>query len=236
MSGRDVAFVAGATGYTGREVVRELRSRNVHTIAHVRPDSSSLETWRGRFSELGAETDTTQWDEEAMSARLLGLAPRFVFALLGTTRDRMQRDHSSYETVDYGLTVLLIQACRGLPAPPKFIYLSSLGAGPGARGAYLQTRHRVEEVLRGSGLPYLIARPSIITGEDREESRTGERVAARVADGLLSVAARLGGTGFRDRYRSTDARHLAQALVGFALDPKAVNRVLDSAELVTYGR
>ena len=37
----EIAFVAGATGYTGREVVRLLAERGVRTLAHVRPDSSS---------------------------------------------------------------------------------------------------------------------------------------------------------------------------------------------------
>src|SRR5262245_55763625 len=51
----DVAFVAGATGYTGNEVVSALRGRGIRTIAHVRPDSSSLERWRKSFEDIGAE-------------------------------------------------------------------------------------------------------------------------------------------------------------------------------------
>jgi uncharacterized protein YbjT (DUF2867 family) len=185
---------------------------------------------------MGAEVDTTPWTEAAMQARLRDLAPDLVFGLLGTTRHRMERDHASYESVDYALTALLIHAAAGLTVRPKFVYLSSLGVGPRARGSYLEARHRAEEELRGSGLPYLIARPSIITGEDRDEVRAGEKVAARVADGLLSMAARLGAAHLRDRYASTDARRLAAALVGFALDPARVNEVLSSDRLTTYGR
>ena len=45
--------------------------------------------------------------------------------------------------------------------------------------------------MKGSGLPWVIARPSIITGE-REDGRLGERSAAVVGDGLLAVVGVLG--------------------------------------------
>ena len=82
------AFVAGATGYTGREVVRVLRESGVSTVAHVRPDSPRLAEWRARFGALGAEVDTTPWDAPAMATTLARVQPAIVFALLGTTRRR----------------------------------------------------------------------------------------------------------------------------------------------------
>ena len=63
------AFVLGATGFVGREVVRQLCVRGTKTFAHVRPDSSKLDEWRGRFAELGAETDATPWDAVKLAAR-----------------------------------------------------------------------------------------------------------------------------------------------------------------------
>ena len=91
MSAVHVAFVAGATGYTGREVVRELRARGIETIAHVRPDSLALTRWRGEFEALGARVDTTPWDEAAMRATFDAFRPTLVFALIGTTRARAAR-------------------------------------------------------------------------------------------------------------------------------------------------
>lgn len=43
-----VAFVAGATGRTGRAVVTALRHRGVTTIAHVRPESATAPARRAR--------------------------------------------------------------------------------------------------------------------------------------------------------------------------------------------
>ena len=52
-SAKRVAFVAGATGYTGVQVVRQLaaleRTPPLRVVAHVRPDSTRLAEWRTRF-------------------------------------------------------------------------------------------------------------------------------------------------------------------------------------------
>ena len=61
------AFVLGATGFVGREVVRQLCVRGTKTYAHVRPDSKQVADWRARFGELGAEVDTTAWDAAAIA-------------------------------------------------------------------------------------------------------------------------------------------------------------------------
>ena len=221
------AFVAGATGYTGQAVVRALRERGVPVAAHVRPDSPRLAEWRARFAALGAEVDATPWDDAALRDTLAWRAPALVFALLGTTRARARREGTAnpYEAVDYGLTHQLLAAVLAARLRPRFIYLSATGVGPSARGDYLAVRWRFEEELRASGLPFVVARPSFITGADREESRPAERIAAAAADALLGVAGALGARRARDRYRSTTSDQLANALVRLALDPRATGVV-----------
>ena len=235
MTATDTAFVAGATGYVGREVVRVLAERGVRTVAHVRPDSPRLEEWRARFARHGATTSAAPWDAEAMAAELARVSPTLVFALLGTTRARIRAEGgdatAGYEAVDYGLTSLLLRATRRAAPAARFVYLSSLGVGSGARNSYLAVRWRMEEELRASGVAYTIARPGLITGADREERRPAERAAARVLDALLGVAAIAGGARLRDRYGSTTGAALAAALVRLALDPRAAGRVVESEEL-----
>jgi uncharacterized protein YbjT (DUF2867 family) len=232
------AFVAGATGYVGREVVRQLGAR-AHTttrpVAHVRPDSPRLVEWRATFADQHAVTDATPWDEEAMSAALARVRPPAVFALLGTTRRRGRSTGDTYESVDYGLTALLLRAAQRAAdrtgVVPRFVYLSALGANRGSRNPYLAVRGRFEGELAASGLPYVIARPSFITGPDREESRPAERVGAVAVDAVLAPLALLGARGLAARYRSTTAAQLAAALVRAAVDPAAVGRVLEGDAL-----
>jgi nucleoside-diphosphate-sugar epimerase len=230
-----VAFVAGATGYTGREVVRALVEAQVDTVAHVRPDSARLADWRERFSELGARVDATAWDSEAMAQILAAIRPTLVFALIGTTRARGRNAGpgraETYETVDIGLTSMLIDAAVASEARPRFVYQSSTGVHADARSRYMATRWQVEERVRHSGLLYVIARPSLITGSDRDEFRTGERVASVVSDAGLAFASALGAKKLRARYRSTTNVALANALVRIATDPDAQSRVYESEEL-----
>ena len=45
------AYVLGATGFVGREVVRQLAVRATPVVAHIRPDSKSLDEWRTLLAE-----------------------------------------------------------------------------------------------------------------------------------------------------------------------------------------
>jgi nucleoside-diphosphate-sugar epimerase len=235
-----IAFVAGATGYVGQALVRRLARGGHRAVAHVRPDSPRLADWRRRLDAVvGAEVDATPWEEAAMTATLARLRPDAVFALLGTTRRRGAAAargggdpaRESYEAVDYGLTALLVRAAGRAAADtghrPRVVYLSSVGVGPSARGAYLQVRWRMEQELRAAGLPWVVARPSFITGPDREEDRPAERIGAAVTDALLAPVGWLGGRRLADRYRSTTADALAAALERLARDPAAAGRVVE---------
>ena len=230
--------MAGATGYTGSALVARLAAAGLPTWAHVRPDSPRLSEWRERFESLGVEVDTTPWEAPAMTARFADLEPDLVFALLGTTRSRQVRERrqgvsveaNSYERVDYGLTVMLLEAMCASAAEARFVYLSSAGAG-GGRSAYLQARQRVEQKLAESSAAWTVARPSFITGPDREEGRPMERLGAAMTDCTVALAGLFGAHRVRERYRSASADELAAALLHWARSPEGARRILESEEL-----
>jgi uncharacterized protein YbjT (DUF2867 family) len=230
-----IAFVAGATGYTGREVVRELALAGVGTVAHVRPDSPELERWRARFGELGAQIDATAWSIDAMTATLSQLRPSLVFALVGTTRKRAGADGltaaAAYEGIDYGLTKLLLDASVAAASRPRFVYLSALGARENSGSAYFDARWRAEQAIQATDLPWTIARPSLISGPDRDEARPAERAAAIAADAVLGVLGALGARRTRDRYASMQPADLARGLVRAALDPASARVILHAESL-----
>lgn len=215
------AFVAGATGYTGRFVVEQLVAAGVHTFAHARPDSSRLDEWRKHFERVGATVDVTPWSPEAMRDTMSRVSPRWVFALLGTTRARAKvegRDAASaYEAIDFGLTRMLIDAVVAAGSDATFVYLSSVGVTADATSPYLAARARVEAHLEACAVRALIARPSFITGADRDEWRRGERVVASMLDVGLRTAAWLGAGRLRDRFASLTGQQLATGLVHLAL-------------------
>jgi uncharacterized protein YbjT (DUF2867 family) len=225
------AFVAGATGYTGRHVVEQLARQGHEVIAHVRPDSSGLAAWRERFAAMGATVDMTAWEADAMRETLARVAPTHVFSLLGTTQHRMKQlaaagqdaESASYERVDFGLTALLIDAAGAVAPPPRFIYLSSMGVSS-TPGAYMEARRKAEAKLASSGLPATVARPGIITGEDRGEDRPGERFGGVIAGGVFGALRALGAKKLASLYLPVTGDQLARALVTLALDDAGIGK------------
>jgi uncharacterized protein YbjT (DUF2867 family) len=226
------AFVLGATGFVGREVVRQLCVRATPVVAHVRPDSSKLADWRARFGELGAEVDTTPWDAAALAQTIDRIGAAQLYILIGTTRNKAKADAIAgdiYEQVDYGLTKIAVDAARGSKARPRLVYLSGVGADANARGAYMRARGKAEDAVRTSTLHWVIARASLIVG-DRDEPRPAERAGAVVGDAVLAVVGVLGGGKLRARYKSTTPDVLASALIRIGEGPEH-DRVFDGAEL-----
>ncbi len=226
------AFVLGATGLVGREVVRQLGARGARPHAHVRPDSRDLERWRAELTTMGAEIDTTPWDTGALATRFRALSPAQLYIVIGTTRARAKRDSVDgdiYERIDYGLTKLAVDAAVGGGRSPRLVYLSSVGADASSTSAYLRARGKAEAAVIASGLPWMIARPSFILG-DRDDRRPGEKIGAAAADGLLRVAGLFGAKTVRERYRSTHADVLASALIRLGEAPRH-DRIVDGADL-----
>jgi uncharacterized protein YbjT (DUF2867 family) len=143
-------FVAGATGAVGREVMRQAK---VPAVAHVRPAK------RGTFpGEAAFELE----DRAALERALAGCTT--VLQLIGTVRSRFAAG-DTYESSDVGTTRLLAAAASAAGVD-HLVLLSSVGAGKPV-GAYLQAKARAEAIVRESGVPYTIFRPSMFVGEGR---------------------------------------------------------------------
>jgi len=219
-----------------------LRARKIDVVAHIRPDSSRRQEWTRKWELQGARVDCTPWEPEAMATTLAELKPDLVFALLGTTQARARREAkdgvpasaNSYETVDYGMTKMLIDGLVADKSEARFVYLSSEGAKEGG-GAYLDVRGRIERQLAEGPLAWTAIRPSFITGPDREESRLGESVGAAIVGPALGLLGILGATTLRDRYKSTTATALASAMIHYSLDPASQGRVLRGEQLHGFG-
>jgi alkanesulfonate monooxygenase SsuD/methylene tetrahydromethanopterin reductase-like flavin-dependent oxidoreductase (luciferase family) len=95
----------------------------------------------------------------------------------------------------------------------------------------MDVRKRVEAAVRGSELPYLIARPGFVTGSDREEWRAGERFAATVSDGALRLLGKLGAKRLATRYLSMTGAELAAAMVELACTSTEAQLVAEVEQL-----
>lgn len=243
MEGRElegkVALVTGATGYTGREVVRRLCAGGARVVAHVRPGSEAALRWEEAFRTWGAEVVEAPWEQAALRDLIASVQPDAIFSLIGTTKRRARREGLQgdiYRSVDLGLNERLIDAAVEAGSRARFVYLSSLGADVASPNAYLAARGKTEERLRESGLPFAIARPSFIHGPGRDRPRLGEALAAAIVDAALAVVGALGAGKLRERYRSIDNVGLAAALIRLAFAPGAEGKVHPGEEIQRLAR
>lgn len=227
----------GATGYTGSYLLKYLCERQHQVIAHIRPNSNQLEK-ADCFEKQGAEVDVFPWEFKTLKRTLKLINPDAIFSVLGTTKKRKREsetpEEENYHHVDYGLNKMLIDACIEAGIQPTFIYLSAAGVSAKRTSKYMQARYNVEEYLAMSGLPYRIARPSFITGPDRDEDRPSERIGALLSDALLSAASLIGFVGFKKRYVSIEGSTLAKALIVFAETKEFNNKMATVSELIEF--
>lgn len=206
-------FVFGATGLTGREVVRQLAQRGQSVTAHIRPDSRRYEQWNNYFSHLGVTVSSADWQQEAVERALEESSPECVFCLVDQIRGG-----------DVDPTLLALEAAAATGRSPRFVVLSCYRS-PSA----------TEATIRRSTLPWIIARPAAITGE-RDELRPLEWAGTRGLDAVLRLGGTLGLSRLRDRYRSIGHRRLASALLDLALDPESTFACFDPSELRARSR
>ncbi|MBO6537511.1 MAG: SDR family oxidoreductase [Balneolaceae bacterium] len=143
-------LLAGATGYLGKHILKELESWRIPTTALARnPNKLHAFAW----NELKvAKAEVT--DPESLAGLFEGVST--VISTIGITR---QRDGLTYMDVDYQANMnLLAEASRA--GVKKFIYVSAIG---GERHRHLQifkAKERFVDVLKQSGLEYTIVRPN----------------------------------------------------------------------------
>lgn len=233
----EVLLVFGATGYTGRHLVEDACRRGLRTVAHIRPDSPRAQTTGERLRDAGAELACVPWEADAIRSLVARVAPTHVFCLLGITKAGARRESArtgqlpTYAQVDTGYTQWVLDAVEAVAPEARVVYLSSLGADTPGANAYLRARHLVENRLLASSLDYTIARPSFISGADRDEDRLGERVGSVVSNALLGVLGSLGARTLQQRLGTVSGAELGKMLVTASLTPTFRRKVVDMVDL-----
>ena len=170
--GKERIAVIGASGYVGRNLQR------VVDAFHSYVELVSLA--HRQLGMLEAEMDASRGEPGELSdimPRIRGSSAMVCLAGAG----RQSAGHPFEKSV-VGSAALAVFLC-GVAQIPRIVYLSGLGASPGTPIAYLSAKHRAEQVIRGSGLHYVIFRPSYIVGNGDHLSRYVE---SRTAGGAPS--------------------------------------------------
>lgn len=159
------AFVAGATGQTGRQVVQELVKRNIPVRALVRDLEKGKEV-------LPAEVELVMGD--VLRSESLGAAIADSTVLLCATGASPSLNPTEPYKVDYEGTKNLVNAAKAKNIE-HFVFVSSLCVSKffhplNLFWLILVWKKQAEEYIQKSGLTYTIVRPGGLKNEDNAES------------------------------------------------------------------
>ncbi|KOP23495.1 epimerase [Hapalosiphon sp. MRB220] len=159
------AFVAGATGETGRRIVQELTARNIPVRALVR----DVEKAR---SILPGEVELVKGDVLDQQSLVTALGDSTV--ILSATGAKPSFDPTGPYKVDYEGNKNLVDAAKA-KGIEHFVIVSSLAASQlfhplNLFWLILVWKKQAEEYLQKSGLTYTIVRPGGLKNEDNTDS------------------------------------------------------------------
>ena len=169
-------MIAGADGFVGTELAKRLGSHEL-VLPSRRPEKPAL----------SARVSSPLFDPD-LERLVAGQRPEIVINLLGIIRES---PGASFSLVHEEYTRRLLAGARAAGVK-KFIQMSALGAAPDAPSAYHRSKFSGEELVKASGLPFVIFRPSLITGAGQKllaELRSIARftpVLAAPSDGLAA--------------------------------------------------
>ena len=143
-------LVAGATGYLGRYLVKELKKQNYRVRALARQAN--------KLDDLNEDIDEVYEAEVTKPETLTGIGDGIdiVISSIGITR---QKDRLTYMDVDYqGNSNLLKEVLRS--GVKKFIYVSVLNGQFLKNLKMIEAKERFIDELKASGIEYAITRPN----------------------------------------------------------------------------
>ena len=148
-------FIAGGTGFIGSHLVRALAEGGMRGVCLVRSAEKSGICKKAGFDvALGDITD-----RESLKGKLDNCDT--VVHLVGIIEEK---EGPSFDRVHvYGTENLVDEAKKA--RVKHFFYQSALGSLPSSWSRYLKTKAEAEEIVRTSGIPYTIFRPSLVVGD-----------------------------------------------------------------------
>lgn len=198
-------MIIGATGLVGRQLTLQLLEDD--SFAEVRSfGRSSTGLSHPRLTEIKTDFDHLGKTADAIQGDVL-------FSCMGTTRSDAGSKEAQYK-VDYSYQYHFARIAAG-NGVKDYVLISSPGADPDSMFFYSRIKGELERDIKQ--LPFnrhIIIQPSILRGE-RVKSRIGERLTARIIDGLSKVIPPL------RKYHSIHASEVARSMIRYYKDPSA---------------
>lgn len=148
-------FLAGGTGFIGQNLLKALRQGNYRVRCLARTEEKVEICRKAGFDAVTGDIT----DKESLRDALSGV--EIVVHLVGIIEEKGEM---TFERVHVeGTRNIVNEAKRS--GVRHFFFQSALGASMSSDAVYQRTKAEAEEIVKESGIPYTIFRPSIVIGE-----------------------------------------------------------------------
>ncbi len=214
------ALIAGASGLVGGHCL-ELLLKNERY-------SQVISIGRREVPVIHPRLEQKIIDFDKLHAYYSELDVDDVFCCLGTTIKRAGSKEAFYK-VDHTYVVELARVTANKGAS-QFIVISSMGADAESMFFYNKVKGEMERDIQQLGFEAVhILRPSLLLG-NREEERTGEKLASKILKPLSSLM-----IGPLKEYKPIEAETVAHAMVNIAAQQGKGVHIYSSAEIAELG-
>lgn len=158
-------LLAGATGYLGNYIAKELISRKIDTKVIVRKPSGLTAIAYALTGIIQAEVTRA----ETLKGHLRGVDT--VISTIGITR---QKDGLTYMDVDYGANMNLLEEAKRAGVK-KFVYVSVINGQLHRNLKLVEAKEAFVDQLKASGMDYTIVRPNGFFSDMRDFLKMAEK-------------------------------------------------------------
>jgi NADH dehydrogenase len=147
-------LVTGGTGFVGSHLIKRMRQENLLVRAMVRNPAKAT-----GLLDLGVEVVPGDVSDKASLEKAVQGVERVVH-LVGIIQEA---PGATFQSVHVDGTRNLVEEARKAGVR-HFLFQSALGTRANAESKYHRTKWEAEELVRGSGIPSTVLRPSLIYG------------------------------------------------------------------------
>jgi NADH dehydrogenase len=215
----DVAVV-GATGFVGRHVVERLAAGG-HRVRAISRMGTRRAGWGRGVISLAADVET---------GRGIGAALTGADGVVHLAAIPRETDGRRFSDVNVEGVRCMVEAARAAGVR-RFVHVSVLGVSEDPKLRYLHSKWRGEQIVRGSGLDWVILRPSLLFGEGDGFFNLVKVTLKRWSPGIVAIP----GDG-RARFQPLAVEDLAVAVERSLVEPGRAGSIIElgGPEQLTY--
>jgi NADH dehydrogenase len=214
-------LVTGASGFVGSNIIARLREANydVRGLSRKLPPA-------GRRHDGAQYVDGVDVGDASTLTPAMFAGVTSVIHLVGIIQQA--RGGQTFRRIHVDGTRNVVERAKAARLSGVFVYMSAIGSAADAPAEYSRTKFEAEEIVRGSGLPYAILRPSLILGKGGEFAVQMEDL---IRHGGLPVNVPfpfipVPGSG-RNKFQPIDIDDLTACVLRILADDKLRNRVYE---------